>query len=235
MANPLPDSLPEIISLDALGTLIEVVDPVGGLVAALGMRGVTVSSEQAAQGLGAEMSYYRANSARAGTPEALEELRDRSTEVLTGALPESAAVIGFAAMREALGEAVRFAPFPEVEAVLDALRAAGARLVIVSNWDISLYEVLDQIGLRGKVDAVVISAEEGLVKPDPELIWRAVSRVGGDRGSTVWHVGDDPASDLEMARAASVLPVLVDRYQQYGEISDAVVLDSLHRLLPDDR
>jgi putative hydrolase of the HAD superfamily len=235
MANPLPDSLPEIISLDALGTLIEVVDPVGGLVAALDERGVTVSREEAAHGLGAEMSYYRANSARAGTPEALEELRDRSTEVLTGALPESAAVIGFAAMREALGEAVRFAPFPEVEAVLDALRAAGARLVIVSNWDISLYEVLDQIGLRGKVDAVVISAEEGLVKPDPELIWRAVSRVGGDRGSTVWHVGDDPASDLEMARAASVLPVLVDRYQQYDEISDAVVLDSLHRLLPDDR
>jgi hypothetical protein len=38
-----------------------------------------------------------------------------------------------------------------------------------------------------------------------------------------------------MARAASVLPVLVDRYQQYDEISDAVVLDSLHRLLPDDR
>lgn len=235
MAQSLPAELPEIISLDALGTLIEVVDPVGGLVAALAQRGVTVSSEQAGEGLGAEMAYYRANSAFAGTPEALEQLRDRSTEVLAEALPQSASAIGFAAMRESLGEAVRFAPFPEVDAVLDALRAAGARLVIVSNWDISLYEVLDQIGLRERVDAVVISAEEGLAKPDPELIRRAVSRVGGSPDSTVWHVGDDPASDLELARAAGVLPVLVDRYAQYGAFDEVIVLDSLEGLLPPDR
>ena len=231
MAELLPAELPEIISLDALGTLIEVVDPVGGLVAALAQRGVTISSEEAAQGLGAEMSYYRSNSAFAGTAEALEQLRDRSTEVLTEALPQSASVIGFAAMRESLGEAVRFAPFPEVDAVLGALRAAGARLVIVSNWDISLYEVLDQIGLREKVDAVVISAEEGLAKPDPELVRRAVGRVGGGPDSTVWHVGYDPASDLELARAAGVLPVLVDRYGQYGDLDKVIVLDSLQGLL----
>lgn len=235
MANLLPAALPEIISLDALGTLIEVVDPVGGLVAALAQRGVTVSSEEAAQGLGAEMSYYRANSAFAGTPEALEELRDRSTEVLTDALPQSASVIGFAAMRESLGEAVRFAPFPEVTAVLDGLRGAGSRLVIVSNWDISLHDVLDEIGLRERVDAIVISAEEGLAKPDPELISRAVSRLGGGPGSTVWHVGDDPQSDLQLARAAGVLPVLVDRYDQYGALDDVIVLDSLEGLLPSDR
>jgi len=235
MALSLPTDLPEIISLDALGTLIEVVDPVGGLVDALASRGVTVSPDQAGIALGAEMSYYRANSAFAGSQEALDELRDRSTEVLAEALPESASEIGFAAMRESLGEAVRFAPFPEVVAVLDALRAAGARLVIVSNWDISLYEVLDQIGLRERVDGVVISAEEGLAKPDPELIYRAVSRVGGSSASSVWHVGDDPASDLEMARAASVLPVLIDRYQQYGDLSDAVVLDSLAGLTPAGR
>ena len=235
MALSLPTDLPEIISLDALGTLIEVVDPVGGLVDALASRGVTVSPDQAGIALGAEMSYYRANSAFAGSQEALDELRDRSTEVLAEALPESASEIGFAAMRESLGEAVRFAPFPEVVAVLDALRSAGARLVIVSNWDISLFEVLDQIGLRERVDGVVISAEEGLAKPDPELIYRAVSRVGGSSASSVWHVGDDPASDLEMARAASVLPVLIDRYQQYGDLSDAVVLDSLAGLTPSGR
>ena len=235
MASSLPTDLPEIISLDALGTLIEVVDPVGGLISALASRGVTVSTEQAASALGAEMSYYRANSAFAGSQEALDELRDRSTEVLAEALPESASEIGFAAMRESLGEAVRFAPFPEVAAVLDALRSAGARLVIVSNWDISLYEVLDQLGLRERVDGVVISAEEGLAKPDPELIYRAVSRVGGSSDSSVWHVGDDPASDLEMARAASVLPVLIDRYQQYGDLNDVVVLDSLAGLTPAGR
>ena len=235
MALSLPTDLPEIISLDALGTLIEVVDPVGGLVDALASRGVTVSPDQAGSALGAEMSYYRANSAFAGSQEALDELRDRSTEVLAEALPESASEIGFAAMRESLGEAVRFAPFPEVAAVLDALRSAGARLVIVSNWDISLYEVLDQLGLRERVDGVVISAEEGLAKPDPELIYRAVSRVGGSSDSSVWHVGDDPASDLEMARAASVLPVLIDRYQQYGDLNDVVVLDSLAGLTPAGR
>jgi putative hydrolase of the HAD superfamily len=89
--------------------------------------------------------------------------------------------------------------------------------------------------LRERVDAVVISAEEGLAKPDPELIQRAVSRVGGGPSSTVWHVGDDAASDLELARAAGVLPVLVDRYGQHGDLSDTIVLDSLAGLLRSDR
>jgi len=234
-ANALPAELPEIISLDALGTLIEVVDPVGGLVEALATRGVTVSAEEASQGLAAEMSYYRANSPLAGSEQALDLLRDRSTEVLTEALPPSASVIGFEQMREALGEAVRFAPFPEVHSVLDRLRAEGLRLVIVSNWDISLHDVLDETGLRERVDAVVTSAEEGLAKPDPELIRRAVRRVGGDSESTLWHVGDDPASDLELARAARVPGVLIDRYQQYGDLADVAVLDSLSGLLADGR
>ena len=48
----------------------------------------------------------------------------------------------------ALLAALRFRAFPEAPAVLRALRARGARLVVVSNWDVSLHDVLERTGLR---------------------------------------------------------------------------------------
>jgi putative hydrolase of the HAD superfamily len=114
-------------------------------------------------------------------------------------------------LQAALLASLRFAPYPEVPGVLRALRAAGARLVVVSNWDVSLHDVLAGTGLRPLVDAVLTSAELGIAKPDPAIFAAALEAAGGVRAAAALHVGDDEEADARGARAAGVPAVLVRR------------------------
>ena len=43
---------------------------------------------------------------------------------------------------------IRFHPFPDVAPALADLRSRGIRLVCVSNWDVSLTEVLERCDLE---------------------------------------------------------------------------------------
>ena len=94
--------------------------------------------------------------------------------------------------------------------MLRALRDAGCRLAVVSNWDAALSDVLGALGLLPFFDVVVASAPEGRSKPDPELFRRALDRLGVAPGDAV-HVGDSEEHDVLGARAAGVEPVLLRR------------------------
>jgi putative hydrolase of the HAD superfamily len=94
--------------------------------------------------------------------------------------------------------------------VLEALRARGAGLAVVSNWDVSLHDVLERTGLRDLVDAVVISAELGAAKPDPAIFHVALQALGVQAGDAL-HVGDSLEQDVRGAMAAGVAAVLVVR------------------------
>ena len=196
------------VLLDALGTLVELPPPAPALVEELARRGVTVTEEEAAAAIGAEIAYYRAHLDEARDAVALESLRGRCTEVLRDALPERAR--GLRDLQDALLGALRFRPYPEVPATLAELRSLGARLVVVSNWDVSLHEVLARTGLAPFVDAVVTSAEHGAAKPDPSIFHAALARVGA-RPEEAVHCGDSLEADVEGARAAGIEPVLVVR------------------------
>ena len=54
--------------------------------------------------------------------------------------------------------AIRFRAFPDAAPALAELRGLGLKLVCVSNWDVSLPEVLERCGLDGALDGVVTSA-----------------------------------------------------------------------------
>ena len=62
---------------------------------------------------------------------------------------------------------LRFRPIRRCRRRSRALRERGARLVVVSNWDVSLHDVLRDTGLDALLDGVVTSAEIGAAKPDP--------------------------------------------------------------------
>jgi putative hydrolase of the HAD superfamily len=99
--------------------------------------------------------------------------------------------------------------------VLAALRRAGARLAVVSNWDSSLPALLDRLHLTSWFDAIVVSHLEGMEKPRPELFLRAVARLNGTPGEAL-HVGDVPELDEAGARAAGIASVIVDRRARLG-------------------
>ena len=97
--------------------------------------------------------------------------------------------------------ALEFRAYEDAGPALRALRAAGMRLVIASNWDCSLADWLGPAGLLELVDAVVTSAEVGVAKPDP-LVFRRALAVAGVGPEAAVHVGDSPDNDVAGARAA---------------------------------
>ncbi len=176
----------------------------------LAARGVDVGEPDARRALLAEMSYYRAHHDMAGDRAGLARLRARCTEVLRAELPRAAQVVPADALQEALLASLRFRPYPEVPAVLAELRAAGKRLVVVSNWDVSLHDFLAATGLDRLVDGVVTSAEVRAAKPDPAIFRRALEVAGVAAGEAL-HAGDSAEHDVAGAHAAGVAAVLVER------------------------
>jgi putative hydrolase of the HAD superfamily len=197
------------VTIDALGTLLELVPPAPRLRAGLRERlGHEVSEAQAARAMRAEIGFYRAHLHLGRDRAGLEALRRRCAEVLRDSL--GAPALDLDATREVLLEAIRFEPFPDAVPALRELRAAGLRLVAASNWDVSLHEQLERTGLSSRLDGAVSSAEVGAAKPDPAILVRALA-IAGAEPAHAWHVGDDVEADVGAARAAGLTPVLIDR------------------------
>jgi putative hydrolase of the HAD superfamily len=199
-----------LVTLDALGTLVELEDPYARLAEELAARDAPVGPDAARAALRAEMAHYRAHHDIASTQVGLARLRADCTEVLRAALPAPASALPHDELLAALLGALRFRPFPEVPGALRALRAAGARLVVVSNWDVSLHEVLARTGLAPLVDDVLTSAEEGEAKPGTRMLRRALDEAGVAPQDAV-HVGDSVEHDVAGALAAGMRAVLLDR------------------------
>ena len=217
-------SAPRALLLDALGTLLELEPPVEPLRRELRERcGIDVTAEEAAAALRAEIAFYRANHDDASDRERLADLRRRATEALRDALVTSReggplaragarklAEVPLATLTEVLLAALRFRPFAEVPEVLRAAREQGIRLVVVSNWDVSLHDVLADTRLAPLLDGVVTSAEVGSAKPDSAIFARGLAIAGVAAGEAL-HVGDSVEHDVAGARAAGIAAVLVAR------------------------
>ncbi len=219
------------VLLDALGTLVELEPPWPALVAQLGARGVEIDEHQAQVALRAEMRHYRDHCVEAADAGALAALRARCTEVLRAELPEHARDLDAAELQAALLASLRFGVYPEVPDELRALRATGCRLVVVSNWDISLHDVLAQTGLDAMLDGVVTSAQAGVSKPDPAIFSRGLE-LAGVAADEALHAGDDVELDVGGARAAGVRPVLIARGGERapGGVTVLASLAGLHRI-----
>lgn len=199
------------VLLDALGTLLELEPPAPALRAELAARfGLRIDAAGTERAMAAEMAYYRANHQEGRDRESLDRLRRRCAEVLRTELGEEAARLDAVELQEALLASLRFRAYPEVPAALERLRAEGCRLVVVSNWDCSLPDVLAGAGLADHVDGVITSAQVGAAKPSPAIFARALA-VAGAQAAAAMHVGDSLREDVEGARASGIAAVLVVR------------------------
>jgi putative hydrolase of the HAD superfamily len=195
--------------LDALGTLVRLEPPPPRLREQLGRLGIEVSEVDAERAFAAEIAYYLEHHGEGRDAASLELLRDRCAAVLARELGLDHAELGV--VRAAMLDSLEFTPFPEVPAALRELRELGLRLVVASNWDCSLPEVLERAGLRSLVDGVVSSAVAGAPKPDP-AVFREALRMAGVGAAEAVHVGDSARNDVEGARAAGVRALLVLRH-----------------------
>ncbi len=105
---------------------------------------------------------------------------------------------------------------PDVGPALDAFERLGLRLVVVSNSNGKLAELLDRLGLASRFAVVVDSTIEGVEKPDRRLFQIALERAGA-RVETTVHAGDLYYVDVVGARAAGLRAVLIDPADLYED------------------
>jgi putative hydrolase of the HAD superfamily len=203
------------VLLDALGTVVELEPPWVHLARELEIE----PDERLVRAVRAEMGYYREHSHEGRDEASLAELRARCAEVLSRELGAPVPV-------ETMMAAIRFRAFPEAAPALRELRALGLALVCVSNWDVSLPEVLERCGLGDAFDGVVTSAAVGVRKPDPAVFAPALA-IARCPPEEALYVGDTPEEDLEAARAAGIPALLIDR----GDGGDIRSLADIRRRL----
>ncbi len=211
----------EAVLLDGLGTLVALEPPWRALVE--GLRegyGLELDLRLAERAFRAEMAYYRAHHHEARDRDTLDDLRRRCAKVLSTQLPvELAGALSLTQLTAAMLDALHFSVYPDAPPALRALRARGFRLVVASNWDISLPAVLQRVGVAELVDGVLTSAQVGSPKPQGAIFAAALALTGTAPRRTV-HVGDSIAHDVRGALGAGVRPVLLrreDRRQPPGE------------------
>jgi putative hydrolase of the HAD superfamily len=115
--------------------------------------------------------------------------------------------------------------------VLRELRARGMRTAIVSNCDHSTRPVVDRLGLSEEADAVVLSFETGVAKPDPEIYRTALEAVGASPGEALFV--DDQARYCDGAVALGMDALLILR--EGDEPWEGVSEPGGHRVIGDLR
>ena len=101
---------------------------------------------------------------------------------------------------------------PGAGRLLTDLRRSGMKLGVISNIGIDIRPTLEVFGILELLDAVVLSFEVGMVKPDPN-IFRHAAHALGLRPAQCLMVGDTPAADGAASRTgmtALVVPMDVN-------------------------
>jgi putative hydrolase of the HAD superfamily len=218
------------VLFDALGTLVELEPPWPRLRSILSARhGIEISEPEARQAMLAEITYYRQHHFEGVDRESLASLHRDCARVLREYLP-ALARLGEDELIEVLLDSLRFVPYPDAAPTLATLREAGVRLAVVSNWDCSLRGVLAELGLAGALDAIVVSAQAGALKPDPEIFRVALHQLRCAPEDAMF-VGDSLETDVEGARGAGLRALLLDRGASVDAPAGVERVFSLHDLL----
>jgi putative hydrolase of the HAD superfamily len=206
-----------LVSFDVGGTLIHSHPSVGAVYAeVLNRRGFRCEAEEV--GAAFEVAWEEAAgrlppgreryiASERGERGYWRDLLERTVRHLGGgAAPAGAAEELF----ERFGHRETWRVYPEVVPTLKAIAGRGIPMTVISNWDSRLPGLLEELDLRRYFGTVLVSALEGLEKPDPRLFRRA-AELASVRPEEVLHVGDRIREDLEGAREAGCRALQVVR------------------------
>jgi putative hydrolase of the HAD superfamily len=108
--------------------------------------------------------------------------------------------------------------YDDVAPALESFRARGLKLAVISNWDERLRPLLTQMGLAPYFEAIVISAELCVHKPDRAIFEHAADALKTQSGK-ILHVGDSSEEDFVGAQAAGFQAILLERDKPYAAVS----------------
>jgi putative hydrolase of the HAD superfamily len=143
-----------------------------------------------------------------------------------GADPPSELIVDLAEREnKAWGRAVNL--YPDALPTLRELRRRGFKLGLVSNCSSQAGEVVHAIGLAELMDALVLSCEVGVAKPDP-AIFRHACRALEVEPTESMFVADGAFTELDAAKALGMVAVKVEQAHQSGDYGTSTSFD--HRV-----
>ena len=130
---------------------------------------------------------------------------------------------------------------PLTRALLEDVQEAGLPAAIVTNGGSAMQSrKIDASGLRGLVDAAVISEELGVAKPDPRIFEHAMAKIGAVAADSLF-VGDNPEADILGAKGVGMRAAWLRRGREwsYEDQRPDYILDDItlvrELVLPDGR
>lgn len=112
--------------------------------------------------------------------------------------------------------------FPDTLACLEGLRKAGKKIYLLSNAQRSFtWQELELTGLVSCFDGILISSDEGCMKPDPAFYQICCERYQLDKAQSVM-IGNELKSDMAGAKAAGIDGFYINRYPVFHEEPEPV-------------
>lgn len=96
---------------------------------------------------------------------------------------------------------------------LQTLLQQGYRLGLISNAGDAhdLHALIDRAELRGFFEVILVSAEVGIRKPNPQIFWQALAAMGNPPLARVAMIGDTLGADILGAHNAGIFSVWITR------------------------
>lgn len=100
--------------------------------------------------------------------------------------------------------------FEDVVSTLDQLKGHQTLAIVTNAGNETRERTIERLGIDDRFEAIIISAEIGVMKPDRGIFTTALNHLGVEAGD-VWHVGDNPYVDVAGANKAGLTSVWLNR------------------------
>ena len=210
---------PQVIFLDAVGTLFGLKGSVGAIYSQIAADfGVEVAAESLEQSFSAIFPTSSPLAFPDVEPAQIPELEYCWWRSLTGAVFNNLGYLErFPDFEAFFGELYRhFATaepwvlYGDVIPTLRLWQIQGIELGIISNFDSRIYQVLAELGLEYFFRSITISSQAGVAKPAPEIFQIALQKHDCSPAQA-WHIGDSKKEDYQGAKSLGIEAFLIKR------------------------
>ncbi|CQR46818.1 Pyrimidine 5'-nucleotidase YjjG [Paraliobacillus sp. PM-2] len=127
----------------------------------------------------------------------------------------------------------RWRAFDDTIPVLRKLKEKGIGVGLISNWNHTARKVLEETGIIGHLDHIIVSSEVDVEKPN-ERIFNIALEKAGVAANECLYVGDNYYDDVVGSRKVGMDSILINPFDKKGieEVEDVQVISNIKELLP---